>query len=220
MKNPNSILIALAILSIRSTYHGLRAGRAQDGPPEQHPEASLKKQPQTTIRGGASQRNSWGQVSTMHGDGNHVEHRLTVNTPVIPGRQAIDRGSVEGRGPDGPCQRDATRPSTRNSRWRTCNKTRFNIQLASGLIDFSAFQRHTSGRRGRGHSQHGRASAYLRGFTSFRSIPTARPLLSSPQGEAEVLTNDGSTKVEAGQMIQIHGSDHPEYKIDPGFRRG
>ena len=29
------------------------------------------------------------------------------------------------------------------------------------------------------------------------------------QGEAEVLTNQGSTKVEAGQVIQIHGTDNP-----------
>jgi hypothetical protein len=57
------------------------------------------------------------------------------------------------------------------------------------------------------------------GFYRIQVNSPSETLLIVEQGEAEVLTNDGSTKVEAGQIIQIHGADHPEYKIDPAPAR-
>ena len=63
-----------------------------------------------------------------------------------------------------------------------------------------------------------RTWAYIRCRRGLYRIQVNSPsetLLIVRQGEAEVLTNQGSTKVEAGQIIQIHGTDNPEYKIDP-----
>ena len=92
-------------------------------------------------------------------------------------------------------------------------QNKIQIQLASGLVDFSV----SKGTQADAEIDTPNMGVHPLSPGIYRiqvNSPT-ETLLIVRQGEAEVLTNQGSTKVEAGQMIQIHGTDNPEYKVDP-----
>ena len=92
-------------------------------------------------------------------------------------------------------------------------QNKIQIQLASGLVDFTVY----NGTQADAEIDTPNMGVHPLSPGIYRiqvNSPT-ETLLIVRQGEAEVLTNQGSTKVEAGQIIQIHGTDNPEYKIDP-----
>ena len=92
-------------------------------------------------------------------------------------------------------------------------QSKIQIQLASGLMDYTVYK----GTQADAEIDTPNMGVHplSPGIYRIQVDSPTETLLIVRQGEAEVLTNQGSTKVEAGQIIQIHGADNPEYKIDP-----
>ena len=147
----------------------------------------------------------------MHGDaGEWVAG--TVNTPVVPGDRVAtaDRSRAE-------VQLDFANvmrlDEHTEAKVADLEQNKIQIQLASGMIVFSAFK-NTQADAEIDTPNMGVHPLSPGAYRIQVNSPTETQLIVL-QGEAEVLTNQGSTKVEVGQMIQIHGSDNPEYKVDP-----
>jgi len=152
-----------------------------------------------------------GQVSVMHGDaGEWVA--ATVNTPVVPGDRLTtgDRSRAE-------VQLDPANVIRLDQRAEAqvadLEQNKIQIQLASGLVDFTVL----NGTQADVEVDTPNMGVHpLRpGVYRIQVNSASETLLIVRQGEAEVLTNQGTTKVEAGQVINIHGTDDPEYRIDP-----
>jgi hypothetical protein len=206
MKN-RFLLIALAIISI-GVFVTI-SGRAQDGPPDQPQGPPPQGQQQvSSVVGRLSVVH--GQVSTMHGDGT-TWGAATVNTPIVLGDKisTSDHSRAE-------VQLDPANVVRFDQRTEAqvadLQPTKINIQLASGLVDFSVFQ----GTQADVEVDTPNMGVHplSPGIYRIQVNSDSETSLIVRQGEAEVLTNQGSTKVEAGQVIQIHGTDNPEYKID------
>ncbi len=203
MKN-RFFLITLAILSI-----GLFVTsnvRAEDAP---QPDVQPQAQPpaQTTV-GRISVIH--GDVSTMRGDAGQWAPG-TVNTPVVPGDKVAtaDRSRAE-------VQLDFANvmrlDQHTEAKVADLEQNKIQIQLASGLIDYSV----SNGTQADAEIDTPNMGVHplAPGIYRIQVNSPSETLLIVRQGEAEVLTNEGSTKVEAGQVIQIHGTDNTEYKID------
>src|SRR5208283_1827337 len=199
--------ITLAILSM-----GLLVTtniRAEDesqlpGPPQ----AQAQPQPQTAV---ARISVIHGDVSTMRGDaGEWVAG--TVNTPLVPGDKVAtaDRSRAE-------VQLDFANimrlDQHSEAKVADLEQNKIDIQLASGLVDYTVYR----GTQADAEIDTPNMGVHplAPGIYRIQVNSATETLLIVRQGEAEVLTNQGSTKVEAGQIIQIHGADNPEYKIDP-----
>jgi hypothetical protein len=204
MKN-RFLLITIAILSV-----GLLVTsnvRADDQP---QPDAPPQAQPQAqTAVGRISVIH--GDVTTMHGDGGQWV-AATVNTPVVPGDSVTtaDRSRAE-------IQLDFANvmrlDQHTEAKVADLEQNKIQIQLASGLVDFTV----SNGTQADAEVDTPNMGVHplAPGVYRIQVNSPSETLLIVRQGEAEVLTNQGSTKVEAGQVIQIHGADNPEYKIDP-----
>ena len=209
MKN-RFFAITLAILTM-----GLLATSnvwAQDGPeapPQGQPQAQPQaQQPQTTV---ARISVIHGNVTTMRGDaGQWVA--ATVNTPLVPGDTVAtaDQSRAE-------VQLDFANIMRLDQRTEAkiadLEQNKIQIQLASGLLGFSA----ANGTQADVEIDTPNMGVHplAPGVYRIQVNSDSETQLIVRQGEAEVLTNQGSTKVEAGQIIQIHGTDNPEYKVDP-----
>ncbi len=211
MKN-RFLLIALTILTTGFfVTSSLQAGDELGNDPGVQPEAQPDTQPQSqspTTVGRLSVIQ--GQVSTMHGDGTQWVAG-TINTPVMPGDKVAtaDRARAE-------IQLDPANVMRLDEHTEAqvadLEQNKIQIQLASGLVDFSVL----NGTQADVEVDTPNMGVHPLSPGIYRiqvNSPT-ETLLIVRKGEAEVLTNQGSTKVEAGQIIQIHGSDNPEYKID------
>ena len=216
MKN-RFLLIALTILTTGLfVTSNLRAGEelgrdpgiSPDGQPEAQSDAQPQPQPPSAV-GRLSVIH--GQVSTMHGDGSQWVAG-TVNTPVVPGDKVAtaDRSRAE-------VQLDPANVMRLDEHTEAqvadLQQNKIQIQLASGLVDFSVL----NGTQADVEVDTPNMGVHplSPGIYRIQVNSSTETLLIVRKGEAEVLTNQGSTKVEAGQIIQIHGSDNPEYKIDP-----
>jgi len=200
-------LIAVAILSMGLFVTGNI--RAQDGP-QAPPQAPPQAQPQAPTGVGRISV-IHGDVTTMRGDaGQWVAG--TVNTPVVPGDSVAtaDRSRAE-------IQLDFANVMRLNDRTEAkvadLEQNKIQIQLASGLVDYTVY----NGTQADAEIDTPNMGVHplAPGIYRIQVNSPSETLLIVRQGEAEVLTNQGSTKVEAGQIIQIHGTDNPEYKIDP-----
>ena len=204
MKN-RFFLIALAILSMGLfATSNVRAGDDLD--PQAQPQAQLQA---PTAVGRISVIH--GQVSTMHGDaGEWVAG--TVNTPVVPGDKVAtaDRSRAEVQLDPANVMRLEQHTEAKVA---DLEQNKIQIQLASGLVDFSVL----NGTQADAEIDTPNMGVHplTPGVYRIQVNSPSETLLIVRQGEAEVLTNQGSTKVEAGQVINIHGTDNPEYKIDP-----
>jgi hypothetical protein len=146
----------------------------------------------------------------MHGDGT-AWTAATVNTPIVLGDKVstADRSRAE-------VQLDPANVIRFDQRTEAqvadLQPNKINIQLASGLVDFSVFQ----GTQADVEVDTPNMGVHplSPGIYRIQVNSDSETSLIVRQGEAEVLTNQGSTKVEAGQLIQIHGTDNPEYKVD------
>lgn len=152
-----------------------------------------------------------GDVSTMHGD-NGEWVAGAANSPIMPGDKVAtaDRSQAE-------VQLDFANVMRLGGHTEVAvsdlEQNKMQIQLASGLLNYSVF----NGTQADVEIDTPNMGVHplAPGFYSITVNSPTETSLIVRQGEAEVLTNQGSTKVEAGQIIQIHGSDNPEYKIDP-----
>ncbi len=205
MKN-RFFLIALAILAL-----GLFVTanvRAQDDPQAQPQPQTQPQAQQPSVVGRISVIH--GDVSTMHGDaGEWVTG--TVNTPVVPGDTVAtaDRSRAEVQLDPANVMRLEQHTEAKVA---DLEQNKLQIQLASGMIVFSAFKDTQTD----AEIDTPNMGVHLLAPGAYRiqvDSPSETQLVVL-KGEAEVLTNQGSTKVAAGQMIQIHGTDNPEYKID------
>ncbi len=204
MKNRFS-LIALAILSMG--WFVTSNGRADDQPqPDAQPQAP--PQAQTSV-GRISVIH--GDVTTMRGDGGQWVAG-TVNTPVVPGDSVAtaDRSRAEVQFDFANVMRLDQHTEAKVA---DLEQNKIQIQLASGLVDFSV----SNGAQADAEIDTPNMGVHplAPGIYRIQVNSPTETLLIVRKGEAEVLTNQGSTKVEAGQIIQIHGADNPEYKIDP-----
>jgi hypothetical protein len=146
----------------------------------------------------------------MHGDGT-VWTAGTVNTPVVPGDKisTADRSRAEVQLDPANVMRLEQHTELQVA---DLEPNKINIQLASGLVDYSVY-RGTQADVEVDTPNMG-VHPLAPGIYRIQVNSDSETLLIVRQGEAEVLTNQGSTKIEAGQVIQIHGADNPEYKID------
>jgi hypothetical protein len=201
------LLIALAILSmgVFVTFN-VRAG----DDPEAQPVGQPETQPQPPSEVGRLSV-IHGTVSTMHGDGSQWVVG-TVNTPVVPGDKVAtgDRSRAEVQLDPANVMRLEQRTEAQVA---DLEQNKIQLQLASGLMDLSVLNGTQADMEV--DTPNMGVHPLAPGFYRIQVNSPSETVLIVQQGQAEVLTNDGSTKVEAGQIIQIHGTDHPEYKIDP-----
>jgi hypothetical protein len=208
MKN-RFLLIALVILST-----GLLLPSSVRADDEDQPQAPPQGQPQAPPQaqsGAARISVIHGDVTTMHGDAGEWMVG-TVNTPVVVGDKVAtaDRSRAEVQLDFANVMRLAEHTEAKLA---DLEQNKIQVQLASGMIVFSAFK-NTQADAEIDTPNMGVHPLSPGAYRILVNSPTETQLIVL-QGEAEVLTNQGSTKVEVGQMIQIHGSDNPEYKVDP-----
>jgi len=232
MKN-RFFLITLAILT--TGLFVTSTGRGQEQPqyppedpsqamPQDQPPAPSPDQPQAQAQypaqpqGQTQAQSAVGRISAIHGDvstmhGNGGEWIAgTVNTPVVPGDKVAtaDRARAE-------IQLDFANAMRLDQRTEVTvadlQQNKIQIQLASGLLNFSA----VNGTQADVEIDTPNMGVHplAPGVYRVQVNSNSETMLIVRQGQAEVLTDQGSTKVQAGQMIQIHGTDNPEYKIDP-----
>ena len=206
MKN-RFFIVALIILSAGMLTTS--SASAQDDPESQpQPAQPQPAQPQSAV---ARISVIHGDVSTMRGDaGQWVA--ATVNTPLVPGDQVATADHARAE-----VQLDYANimrlEQHTDAKVADLQQNKLQIQLASGLIDFTALKNTQTDAEI--DTPNMGVHPLSPGVYRIQVDSPTETLLIVRQGEAEVLTNQGSTKVEAGQIIQIHGSDNPEYKVDP-----
>jgi hypothetical protein len=151
-----------------------------------------------------------GNVTTMHGDGGEWLAG-TVNTPLVVGDSV-----ATSEGSRAEVQLDFANlmrlAGNTQAKVADLEQSKLDIQLASGLIVFTALKDTQTD----AEIDTPNMGVHLLSPGVFRiqvTSPTETQLIVI-QGQAEVLTNQGSTKVQPGQMIQVRGSDNPEYKVD------
>ena len=201
MKN-RFFVITLAILSMGLFVNSnLRAAEDPDPdvpPPSQQQSAVARL---SVVRG---------NVSTAHGDAGEWA-AATVNTPIVPGDRVstTDRSRAEVQLDPAIIIRLDERTELRVA---DLQQNKMQLQLASGLVDFSVL----NGAQADVEIDTPNMGVHplAPGLYRIQVNSDSETQLIVRQGEAEVLTNQGSTKVEAGQIIQIHGADDPEYRID------
>ena len=150
-----------------------------------------------------------GNVSTQHGD-NGEWTAATVNTPVMPG----DRVST-GAGSRAEIQLDYANilRLDHDSQAKVADLTRSRIllQIGGGLVNYDVV------RSGGPEPEIDTPNVAIKplGAGSYRvqvdSNSQTEVVVRS--GEVEIATPQGSTKIEAGQMITVQGTDNPQYQV-------
>lgn len=186
-----------------------QAPEEPQGPPEGQPQGAAPAQGQEPTEVGRLSVIQ-GQASTMHSDGTEWAAG-TVNTPIMPGDKVAtgDRSRAE-------LQLDPTNVLRLNQQTQAqvadLQANKIQIQLASGLVDYSAL----TGSQADVEIDTPNMGVHILapGLYRVQVDSDSDTHVTVEHGEAEVLTNQGSTKVEAGQTINIRGTDNPEYKVD------
>jgi Family of unknown function (DUF6600)/FecR protein len=150
-----------------------------------------------------------GSVSTQHGDNGDWVPAI-VNTPVAEG----DRVST---GPQGRAEiqldyADILRlSSSTTAKVAQLNRTNIQVQIGQGLASYTVLK------DGQASPEIDTPNASLRpnGPGEYRILVNsdAETEITVREGSADVSTPQGSTHVDAGQLITIAGTDNPEYKI-------
>jgi hypothetical protein len=151
-----------------------------------------------------------GTVSTMHGDaGQWVA--ATVNSPLMAGDNLTTGASSNAEVQLDPANILRLDQNTQ-MQIAELSPNRIRVQLASGLVEVSVF-RGTQADIEIDTPNMG-VHPLTDGVFRVQVQSATETQLTVRRGESEVLTNQGSTKVEAGQIIYIHGADNPEYRVD------
>ena len=151
-----------------------------------------------------------GNVSSQRGDNSELVP-LTVNTPLETG----DRVSTAGNGRteielDYGDQLRLSSDAT--AKIATLNRQNIQIQLGQGLATYSALP----GSQAQVEVDTPNAALHPDGEGDYRVLVNsdAETKIIVRSGSADVSTPEGSTHVNAGQMITVAGTDDPQYRID------
>jgi hypothetical protein len=182
------------------------------GAPQQTQDQSAPQQPQSAV----------GRISII--DGNLSTQRVdsgswvadTINTPVVPGDQLST-------GPHSRAEIELDYANVlrldHDAEVRVADLTQqhVQVQVAQGQVDFSVI------RDGGAAPEIDTPNVAIHpaGHGTYR-VDVNSPsetLVTVREGSAQVSTPQGSTTVQKGQTITIHGSDNPEYKVDEAQAR-
>ena len=150
-----------------------------------------------------------GDVTSMRGDsGDWVA--ATVNAPLVRGDKITtgDSSQVEIQLDYANVLRLAPRTEATIA---DLTRSRIQIQVAQGVANFSVLK----GSEAEAEIDTPNMAVRPLAEGAYRIVvnsPTETQLIVR-QGQAEVSTPDGTTRVESGRMIRVQGSDHPEYQI-------
>jgi hypothetical protein len=150
-----------------------------------------------------------GNVATMRGDsGDWVA--AVINAPMVT-------GDALSTGPDSRAEVQLDYANilrlADQTQVRLANLTPFQVQLqvSQGLVDFVTL--HHSEAQVEIDTPNVAVRPLADGVYRIQVKSDSEMTLVVRRGEAEVSTPDGSTRVEAGQMITVEGTDHPEYQV-------
>lgn len=169
-----------------------------------------------TQQGVARVSQAEGEVSSQRGD-NGQWVAVTVNTPI----SQDDRVST-GEKSRAELQldfADILRMSDRSTaRVAALNRTQIQLQVGQGLVTYNVLKGSEA------HSEIDTPNSSIRpldGEGEFRIVVNsdAETKIIVRRGSAEVSTSKGSTRVDAGQMITIAGTDNPQYQVSTAFER-
>jgi hypothetical protein len=182
-------------------------GGQQAGPP---PQGDQSQASDAAAPGMARLSLIIGDVSTQRGDnGDWVA--ATVNTPIaVDDRVAT---SNNGRTELQLDSADVLRMSA-SATAKVANLSRTNIQLqiGQGLVTYSVLR----GSEANSEIDTPNAALHPNGPGQFRILVNsdAETQITVRQGSADVSTPQGSTHVDAGQLITVAGTDNPQYKTE------
>ncbi|HXJ94900.1 MAG TPA: DUF6600 domain-containing protein [Terriglobia bacterium] len=187
-------------------------GAPQQNAPQQSQDQSTPQQPQSAV----------GRISII--DGNLSTQRSdsgswvadTINTPVVPGDQLST-------GPHSRAEIELDYANVlrldHDAQVRVADLTQqhVQVQVAQGQVDFDVIR--DGGAAPEIDTPN--VAVHPAGHGAYRvdvNSPT-ETLVTVRDGSAQVSTPQGSTTVQKGQTITIHGSDNPEYKVDEALAR-
>jgi hypothetical protein len=151
-----------------------------------------------------------GDVSTMRGDSSNWV-ATTVNAPVVAGDKVTTAARSRAE-----IQLDYANvlrlDQSTEAKIADLTRTKMQIQVSTGLVDLSVFK----GTEADVEIDTPNMAVRPLGEGVYRIEvdSTSQTRLIVRQGEAEVSTPQGSTKVEKGQVIHVQGTDSPEFQID------
>jgi hypothetical protein len=197
---------------------GPQDGQFQSAPDQQsdQQDASGPEQASETQQGVARVSQVQGDVSSQRGD-NGQWVAVTVNTPI----SQDDRVST-GEKSRAELQldfADILRLSDRSTaRIAALNRTQIQVQVGQGLVTYSVLKGSEA------HSEIDTPNSSIRpldGDGEFRIIVNseAETKVIVRRGSADISTSQGSTRVDAGQMITIAGTDNPQYQVSTANER-
>ena len=149
-----------------------------------------------------------GDVSTQH-NGSTDWTAATMNTPVVGGDSV-----ATGAGARTEVQLDFANvlrmDQNTNARVADLTRNHLQVQVASGLVSFNVL----AGNQVQSEIDTPNVGIHPAGEGSYRvevrSDSETRVIVM--RGQADVSTQQGSTRVSAGQMITIQGTDNPQYQ--------
>lgn len=184
-----------------------------EAPPPQDQSAqdqSQNEQSDSAAPGVARASYIHGDVSSQRGDNGELVP-LTVNTPLEPG----DRISTAngGRAEIELDYGDQIRLSTdATAKIATLDRQNIQIQLGQGLATYSVLP----GSQAQIEIDTPNAAVHPDGQGDYRILVNsdAETKIIVRSGSADISTPQGSTHVDAGQMITVAGTDDPQYRVD------
>ncbi len=237
MKNKTASVLAILFLS----FAGIRAGNAQQrsyppppDPREQYPDQQYPRQPQAdqpypddqqgsgrtpseqqleTDAGVARASFIHGDVSMQRGDNNDVS-AITLNTPLMSGDRISTGGDSRGE-----LQLDFANilrlDSNSESNLTTLTRSRIQVQIAQGLANYSMLK--GSDADVEIDTPNVSIHPLREGRYRVEVNPNGDTMIAVRDGEAEVSTSQGSTRVQKGQNIVVHGTENDaQYRVTDG----
>lgn len=212
---------AASSLQAQSDYGAYSEPQAGPPPaPAQDQAAPDQSQDQTSESDGSQPgvaRASYvhGDVSSQRGDNGELVP-LTLNTPLAAGDRVSTadgaRAEIElDYGDQIRLSSDAT------ARIATLDRQDIQVQLGQGLATYSVLR----GSQAQVEVDTPNAALHPNGQGDYRILVNsdAETKIIVRSGSAEISTPEGSTHVDAGQMITVAGTDNPQYRIDPAPNR-
>ena len=204
---------ALASLAVMIMVAGVIPAHAQYGPYDQGGPAGptpgpSQQQPAETQPGVARVSFMSGDVSSQRGDnGDWVA--VTVNTPISPDdRVATGQNSRAELQLD---YADILRMSdSATAKIAGLNRNHIQVQIGQGLVTYSVFK----GSEADSEIDTPNASVHPNGPGEYRILVNSdsETEVIVREGSVDISTPQGSTHVDSGQMIEVQGTDNPQYR--------
>jgi hypothetical protein len=182
-------------------------GGQQAGPP---PQGDPSQAPDPAAPGVARLSFINGDVSIQSGD-NADWAAATLNTPVSVNDRVATANNARAE-----IQLDAANvlrmSASATAKVANLNRTNIQVQVGQGLVTYSALR----GSEANSEIDTPNAAIHPNGPGEFRILVNsdAETQVVVRQGSADVSTPQGSTRVDAGQMITVAGTDAPQYKTE------